>query len=302
MTKRLETALVAGVLLAGGIACWAEENKPATQPEAAQPAAQQPEAAPAETTEEHDLIDLFAARTELTFYSAYIWRGQIICNLPVWQPAQDLYMDLGEDAEWGRAKVRLWGSLYLSDRKYPRQYGGLHILDVTASYMKTFFDSLDFEAGHIWYTMPQKAKQGVRSTDEFLVGAQWRNPYLTPRAYLWWDYSDKGRNEKDMLFLDLQVAHDFPLVDKLTLGLASGFGVGNGPYMRTYSKGVVTSPDFNYFHSDAMLNYAVTDWFKVGTSLTWFYNLSHEVRHSPYDLRDDYHQFLRIGIHLVATF
>ena len=41
---------------------------------------------------------------------------------------------------------------------------------------------------------------------------------------------------------------------------------------------------------------------KVGASLTYFYNLSRQVRHSSYDMHESYNAgILRGGIHLAVT-
>ena len=46
--------------------------------------------------------------TELSFYSAYVWRGQILFDRPVWQPAQNVFLKFGENAEYGAIKFRFW--------------------------------------------------------------------------------------------------------------------------------------------------------------------------------------------------
>ena len=87
------------------------------------------------------------------------------------------------------------------------------------------------------------------------------------------------------------------------LNVGSGFGVGNGSYMDHYTRGDVDGTAFNYFHSDIGLWYKITANFKVGASLTYFYNLSRQVRHSSYDMHDHYNAgILRGGIHLAVSF
>ena len=171
------------------------------------------------------------------------------------------------------------------------------------SYNYPAFDCLDVETGFILYQFPNRHASGMRETDEFLAGVRWRNPYLTPRAYVWWDFDSNGHNDENMLYFDFDFSHAFALTDALTLTLGSGFGVANGSYMDHYSKGDVNGVAFNNFHSDLGLYYQLTEWLKVGGSLSYYYSLSRQVRHSRYDLHDHYNAgILRGGIHLVANF
>lgn len=245
----------------------------------------------------------FAFQSELNFYSAYVWRGQIICDRPVWQPAQNVYLKLGENAEYGAIKLRVWADCYINGHRAPHRFGGMSIVDETVSYTKTFLDCLDFEAGGIMYQFPNRHGMGMRDTDELLAGVKYRNPYLTPRFYVYWDFDQNGHNDENALFFDFDFTHTFALTKELALTLGSGFGVANGSYMDHYTKGDVDGVAFNYFHNDMALYYQLTKWLKVGGSLSYFFNLSRQVRHSSYDLNDAYNAgILRGGIHFVANF
>lgn len=256
-----------------------------------------------EETDDTILEKYFALDTELTFYSAYIWRGQILYSTPVWQPAANLWFKFGENAEYGKIKLRCWSNWALQAYKPPHRFGQMSIVDETISYNYTAFDCLDFETGFILYQFPNRHGMGMRDTDEFLAGVQWRNKYLTPRAYVWWDFDKGGHNDPDMLYFDFDFYHTFKLTDDVTLRLGSGFSVGNGPYNEHYSKGDFDGVAFNNFHTDAALYYQLTDWLKVGGSLSYYYSLSRQVRHSRYDMHENYNAgILRGGIHFVANF
>lgn len=267
------------------------------------------EKAPAEIEENDDdgmlasVGRYFDFHSELTVYSAYIWRGQILYDTPVWQPAQNICLKFGENAEYGWIKTRLWSNWAINAYKKPHRFGNMSIVDETVSYNKTFFDSLDAEAGVIMYQFPNRHGSGMRDTDEFLAGLLWRNAYLTPRAYVYWDFDTNGHNPENMLYFDFDFTHAFKLTDALSLVLGSGFGVANGPYMDHYTKGRMNGEAFNNFHTDASLYYQVTKWLKAGCSLSYYYSLSRQVRHSNYDMHDAYNAgILRGGVHLVADF
>ena len=240
--------------------------------------------------------------TELAFYSAYVWRGQILFDRPVWQPAQNVFLKFGENAEYGALKFRLWANFAIDGNKPPHRFGGMSIVDERVGYVKTFFDCLDFDVGAIMYQFPNRHSRGLRETDELLAGVKWRNPYVTPSFYVWWDFDENGHNDDNALFFDFDFTHDFKITDELSLNLGSGFGVANGSYMDHYTRGDVDGVAFNYFHNDLGLWYKIWKNVKVGASLTYFYNLSRQVRHSSYDMHDHYNAgILRGGIHLVVT-
>jgi len=245
----------------------------------------------------------FAFDTELTLYSAYIWRGQIFYDAGVWQPAQNIWVKFGENAEYGRLKLRAWSNWALNAYKKPHRFGNMSIVDETISYNYTAFDCLDFESGFILYQFPNRHGSGMRDTDEFLAGVRWRNPYLTPKVYVWWDFDESGHNDENQLYFDFDLSHPFALTKELTLTLGSGCGVGNGSYMDHYSHGDIDGTAFNNFHSDMALQYAFTKHLKLGASLSYYYSLSRQVRHSSYDCNEHYKAgILRGGVHLVLNF
>ena len=240
--------------------------------------------------------------TELSFYSAYVWRGQILFDRPVWQPAQNVFLKFGENAEYGALKFRFWANFAIDGNKPPHRFGGMSIVDERVGYVKTFFDCLDFDVGAILYQFPNRHSRGLRETDELLAGVKWRNPYVTPSFYVWWDFDENGHNDDNAMFFDFDFTRAFALTDQLSLNLGSGFGVANGSYMDHYTKGDVDGTAFNYFHHDLGLWYKITDNLKLGASLTYFYNLSRQVRHSSYDMHESYNAgILRGGVHLAVS-
>ncbi len=250
-----------------------------------------------------DILDRYVdLSTELAFYSAYVWRGQILFDRPVWQPAQNIFIKFGENAEYGALKFRFWANFAIDGNKPPHRFGGMSIVDERIGYVKTFFDCLDFDVGAILYQFPNRHSRGLRETDEFMAGVKWRNKYVTPSFYVWWDFDENGHNADNSLFFDFDFTRSFAITDDLSLNLGSGFGVANGSYMDHYTKGGIDGPAFNYFHHDVGLWYKITGNFKIGASLTYFYNLSRQVRHSSYDMHESYNAgILRGGLHAAVS-
>ena len=237
--------------------------------------------------------------TEANVYSAYIWRGQILVDTPCWQPAQNVFLNLGEDAAYGAVKGRLWGNFTMFRTQGPHHFAGMSIVDETISYVKSFDNGLDLETGFILYQFPTRRDETIRDTEEFLAGARWRNPWITPRFYVWWDFAESGHNGTDQLYFDFDFTHDFKILENLTVRPGFGFGIGNDTYMASYSRDVVRSTAFNNFHGDIVADYRVCDHFSVGCSLSYYFNLSRHVRDSPYLVSGDFDSgILRGGIHL----
>lgn len=232
----------------------------------------------------------FGSKTVVGVYSAYVYRGRILCNEPVWQPSETLTLNLPEDL--GAVHGLAWSSLYLTPGHDPSRFAGMQSLDYIANYTKSL-GPVDLDLGHFWYTYPNS---DTHSTGELFAGAKYNNAYVTPMAYVWWDYADTGGNDPDTVFAEFALSHAFALTDKLSLDVSSGFGVADGAYMR-YKCGV-NSAEFNYFRSGLALSYAVSEQVTVGASLVYWYELSHTVRHSGYDCEDDYNQILVGGVNV----
>ncbi|MBR1588928.1 MAG: hypothetical protein IJ658_11460 [Kiritimatiellae bacterium] len=281
--------------LAAGVLCAAEAPAERKGSDAAAEA-------PAVEREDSFFDRYIDLSTEIAFYSAYVWRGQILFDRPVWQPAQNVLLKLGENAEYGALKARFWANFAIDGNKPPHRFGGMSIVDERVGYVKTFFDCLDFDVGAIFYQFPNRHSRGMRETDEAIAGVRWRNPYVTPSFYVWWDFDENGHNDENSLFFDFDFARAFAITEDLSLNVGSGFGVANGSYMDHYTRGGVDGVAFNYFHSDLGLWYKILGNVKVGASLTYFYNLSRQVRHSSYDMHDHYNAgILRGGMHLAVS-
>ena len=88
----MKTKILLASFLAAAVACAADSS---TKPPADTAPAARSEAEEQEVSFLDRYIDL---STELAFYSAYVWRGQILFDRPVWQPAQNIFVKLTASA------------------------------------------------------------------------------------------------------------------------------------------------------------------------------------------------------------
>lgn len=244
--------------------------------------------------DEESVWDRLHSKTTVGIYSAYLYRGRILCDEPVWQPSEKISFDLPE--EMGSVHAFIWSNWNLNKNNKPGRFGGLQSLDYILNYTKSF-GPVDFDVGHFWYTYPNS---GSPSTAEFFVGAKWRNAFVTPTVYLSWDYADTARNGTDALYAEFDFSHDFRLNDRLTFTLSSGFSIANQDYMEF--KCGVNKTEFATFKTAGALSYRLTDSLTVGASLAYWYELSHTVRHSTYDCEDAYNQILVGGVNASLFF
>lgn len=264
------------------------------------PVAAENQTAPAgeEVLKEGDKIIGFELETD--FYSAYVWRGQICSHLPVFQPSPTIYADFGD---WGLIYANAWMNFNLSKHYKPTQFAGLSEIDYEVGYEKEF-EALNLAVGNVWYTYPHqsKRKEGP-STCEFFAKAEYKNDFIVPSVAWYWDYSDVGGNDPDAMYFEFRLARSFSLIeDKWDVEIGASTGLANGAYLEYYSDGELNDAQFVTSCIDARTNYKICDCFSVGASLGYHFQLSHSVRQSGYDCRDDYNQILVGGLHAKLEF
>lgn len=220
-----------------------------------------------------------SAEVSVDFLSAYVWRGQILADAAVWQPAATLGLDLGD---FGALSANVWSSFRLTNRREgsPVQGMGNQEVDYTVSYAKSLGD-FDLEIGHVWYTYPNARNDG--NNEEVYLSAAYNNPIVTPTAAVYWDYRD---NDDDGLFYGtLGLAHEFALCEGLTLTPSVSLGLGTDAYMRF----VVEDVDKTAFldqTTGVALAYAVTDWMSVGAQVNYTWIVDRDARLANYTCRD----------------
>lgn len=262
---------------------------------------QQVQKAPAgeEVLKEEDSSFSIGFELEADFFSAYVWRGQICSHLPVFQPSPTIYAELGD---YGLVYVNAWMNYNLSKHYKPTQFAGLSEIDYEIGYEKEF-DSLSFAVGNVWYTYPHqsKRKEGP-STCELFVKSSYKNDFIVPSVSWYWDYSKVGGNDSDAMYFEFRLSREFSITDDLTFELGAATGLANGAYLEYYSDGELNDSQFVTSCIDAKATYKINDNLSIGASLGYHFQLSHTVRHSEYDCRDDYNQILVGGLNAKLEF
>lgn len=282
----------------------------------AAPEAQEAKEAPQlEQEEADDEENLISSTTDIDFFSAYVWRGQVLSHKPVFQPAETLSFNFGD---FGSIYANVWANFELSHRpgRFPSHFMGLNEIDYAAGYCNTIC-GIDIDVGHTWYTYPcthyltDPGEGGIPSVTELYLTLAYENDFLTPSFGAYWNYHKRGGVEENALYLEFGVDHAFELTEDLSLDLYAKTALATDSYMRSYTgydpedpEGGCNEPEFCMFEVGGKLEYAVTDWLKLHGTLAYDFQLSHTARHSWYFDGDDngYNQILWGGLGATLEF
>lgn len=216
-----------------------------------------------------------SAEVSVDFLSCYMWRGQILADAPVWQPAATLGFDLGD---YGALSAGFWSSFKLTSRRdgSPVRNLGNQEIDYSVAYSKSFGD-MNVEVGHLWYTFPNSDNEG--NTEELYLSFSYANDFVTPTVAAYWDYRD---NDDDGLFyFTLALAHEFELLEGLVLTPSVSLGLGTDAYLRAYVEDVDKTAFLDQTTGLA-LTYAVTDWLSLGAQVNYTWIVDPDARHADY--------------------
>jgi len=243
------------------------------------------EAAPVVAAESSPLS--FEATLDL--YSAYVWRGCVITDEPVYQPGGSIGYDLGD---LGSISAGVWANFDMTDANNTRSTGGLNELDYTLSYAKDLGD-FSLEAGNIWYTFPKSNGPDYgNSTEEVYGKVAYNNDIVVPSFALYYDY-----NVVEGFYGSFALAKDFEINDQVTAGLFGSIGAGDEDYVRAYygsSDAAVLDGNLG-----AYISYAINDNFSIGATLVWTSLIDSDVRDQGAYHEED---MLWGGINLAASF
>jgi len=200
----------------------------------------------------------FSFDATLDIFSAYIWRGCVLNDRPVWQPAGTVSYSTGD---YGTFSAGLWANADMTDRMGHTTGAGLNEIDYTVSYAINVAD-FSFEVGNIWYTFPKASGQDYyNSTREVYASVAYNNDIVTPSVSLYYDY-----DLMEGFYGNVALNKEFALSDQLTLGLDVALGAGDDDYMAYLGTDDAGLMDFT---ADVYLSYAVTDAVSVGAKLAW---------------------------------
>jgi len=203
-------------------------------------------------------------------YSAYMWRGQLLNDEPVWQPAATIGYDLGDDM--GIVSVGVWGNFDITDSNNQRSFCGLNELDYTLSYAKDIAE-FSLEVGNIWYTYPKSNGQDYgNSTEEVFGKVAYNNDIVVPSLAVYYDYA-----VVEGFYGLFELSKEFELTEQITAKTFSSIGFGDEEYVEIYDASASDAAllDFNL---GANVTYALNDIFKVGATLVWTSLIDDDVR------------------------
>ena len=164
--------MTAAVLAAAATLARAEEKAAAPEVAAVVPKEESPDTG-------------FSFEATLDLYSAYIWRGCVVNDRPVWQPGGTVSY---ATADYGTLSAGVWGNFDMTDRCGHTQFGGISEVDYTAAY-EIEVGPVSLSAGHIWYVFPSVSGSAYdSSTREVFASAQYNTDLVNPFVEAYYDY------------------------------------------------------------------------------------------------------------------
>lgn len=273
MKRLLVMAVAMMVVVAGTV--LADDAKPAAP------------AAPVEVKEESPDSGFSVAAT-LDLYSAYVWRGMVVTDRPVYQPGATLSYATGD---YGTFSANVWANADLSDHAGHRTGAGLSEIDYTLAYSVDISD-FTLGAGHIWYTFPKASGQDYyNSTREVYASLAYNNDVVTPSLAVYYDYA-----LMDGFYGLAALNKSITLTDQLSLGLTASLGAGDEDYMAYFGVDGSGLMDLNV---GASLTYALTDNLSVGAKVMWVSLIDSDARDAEAYHAED---LLWGGLNLAASF
>lgn len=207
-----------------------------------------------------------SAGAEAALMSAYVWRGQVLNDEPVVQPAVTV----------GAAGFALnfWGNLNLTDNV--NASGEFSEVDITLSYAPSLpIDAWSLDMGVSHYTFPntivetEAGAEAAADTTELYAGVS-REGVITPSLTVYYDF-----NQVDGFYLVGSLSYAAPLErlhEALSLELEFATGYGDGDYNQAYFG--IDSSKVNDGLVSATLGYAANENLSLSGILaySWFWD------------------------------
>jgi len=200
-----------------------------------------------------------AANTDLPVLSAYVWRGQILNDEAVFQPALNLTK--------GGFGLNVWGNFNLTDSV--TEDPDFSEIDLTLSYGGKA-GSVGYGVGIIEYLFPNSTLAtddggiGYPGTRELYASISLPDLPVIPSLTVYRDI-----DEADGTYASLALGYSKSLADSLTLGLSTSIGVADAEYNSFYFG--VDDAAVNDANVGATLSYTVREHLTVtpGVQYTW---------------------------------
>ncbi len=225
----------------------------------------------------------------LDIYSAYVWRGMVITDEPVYQPGGALTLNLNE---YGSLYAGAWANFDMTDANGTRSAGGLNEIDYTLGYAVDV-DAFSLELGHIWYTFPNAGGTDyLPSTREIYASVAYNNELIVPSVAVYYDYADAGGT-----YALFGLSKEFEINERVTAGLTASLGVAENNFNEYYYGS--TDDAFVDGNLGANVTYAINEYLSVGATVVWTSLLDGDLRDNAYHSKED---LLWGGINLAASF
>jgi len=248
--------------------------------------AQEP-AAPAAVAEEASSPLSFAATLDI--YSAYVWRGCVLNDEPVWQPGATVSYSMGD---YGTVSAGAWASFNMTDNLKHDHFGGIDEIDYTLSYAVDV-GPVSLGAGHIWYTFPSISDSSYyNSTREVYLTAAYNNDIVTPFIKGYYDYE-----AAEGFYGNAGLTKSVDLSDQFSVGAEVSVGAGDSDYMACYFG--TDDGGLADFNAALFCSYALTDNISVGARVAWMSLIDSDARDNEAYFDED---ILWGGINLAASF
>lgn len=243
-------------------------------------------AAPAVVPKEESPDTGLSFDATLDIYSAYVWRGCVVNDRPVWQPGGTVSY---ATADYGTLSGNVWGNFDMTDRRGHTKFGGLNEIDYTASYAIDL-GPVSLSAGHIWYTFPSVSGSSYgTSTREVFATAQYNNDIVNPFVKAYYDYEFA-----EGVYGNVGLNKTIEISERFSVGGELSIGVADEDYMDAYFG---TNGGFADFNAALFASYALTDTISIGPRLAWMSLIDSDAR----DNVDD-QEILWGGVNLAASF
>lgn len=169
---------------------------------------------------------LLSSDLYVDFYSAYICRGMLLAEDPVWQPNASLLLNLDD---YGSLFTTFFANFNMMTRTHHNQCGGIDEIDYTIGY-QVDVSFLTLGIAHSWFTYPSITdSQYEKSTREINLSAEIANEYVVPFVEVNVDYA-----RADGIYVLAGLRKETKVVDQLMMGAEVSLGGGTNPYTEYY--------------------------------------------------------------------
>jgi hypothetical protein len=170
--------------------------------------------------------NLFSFECYVDLYSAYVWRGLVLTETPVWQPNAILGLNLDE---YGQLYTEIFANFNTSTRPGHNHCGGLDEIEYIIGY-ECDISFLKLGIAHTWWTYPSVTDSAYEpSSREINLNAEIDNDYVIPFVEVDIDYA-----RADGIYGLMGLRKEMQIVDQLMVGAEVTLGAGTNPYTDYY--------------------------------------------------------------------